>query len=54
MACTATATPKVMQDIQSCLQLPIVHKGRLDRHNIYYKVKYKSAITASGHSKTPL
>ena len=48
MACTATATPKVIQDIQSCLQLPVMHKGRLDRHNIYYKVKYKDAFIGTG------
>jgi bloom syndrome protein len=52
MACTATATPKVMQDIQSCLQLPVVYQGRLDRHNIYYKVKYNKNYPSSIQTTT--
>eukprot|EP00980_Cylindrotheca_fusiformis_P010831 scaffold2447_cov110-Cylindrotheca_fusiformis.AAC.13 len=50
MACTATATPKVMKDIQSCLQLPIQHQGRLDRHNIYYKVQYNHNNNNNNHN----
>ncbi|CAJ1932179.1 unnamed protein product [Cylindrotheca closterium] len=52
MACTATATPKVIQDIQSCLQLSVIHKGRLDRHNIYYKIKYKNTIRSSSAKRS--
>ncbi len=43
MACTATATPQVIEDIQSILHLknaPLL-KGSFDRPNIFYKVKYK-------------
>jgi superfamily II DNA helicase RecQ len=44
MACTATATPRVIQDIKNTLSLDTIHKGRLDRQNIYYKVKYKNIL----------
>jgi bloom syndrome protein len=46
MACTATATPQVIQDIQTILQLQDapLHKGSFDRPNIFYKVKYKDAL----------
>ena len=46
MACTATATPQVIRDIQSILQLQEapLHKGSFDRPNIFYKVKYKDAL----------
>ena len=45
LACTATATQRVIKDIQSTLHLTVLHKGRLDRHNIFYKVKYKDILT---------
>ena len=45
LACTATATKRVIQDIQTTLQLTILQKGRLDRQNIFYKVKYKDTLT---------
>jgi RecQ family ATP-dependent DNA helicase len=46
MACTATATPQVILDIQTSLQLQHapVHKGSFDRPNIFYKVKYKDCL----------
>ena len=43
MACTATATPQVIEDIQTILHLknaPLL-QGSFDRPNIFYKVKYK-------------
>jgi len=46
LACTATATPQVVQDIQLILKLqkaPLL-LGSFDRPNIFYKVKYKDAI----------
>ena len=46
MALTATATPKVIQDITNELSLQNcpLHVGSFDRPNIYYKVKYKDAL----------
>lgn len=48
MACTATATRKVIQDIQTILNLTDApcHVGSFDRKNIYYKVAYKDALDA--------
>lgn len=48
LACTATATPQVIQDIQSVLRLqkaPLL-LGSFDRPNIFYKVKYKESLTS--------
>ena len=46
MACTATATPNVIRDIQSILKLEnaALHTGSFDRPNIFYKVKYKDTF----------
>mmetsp|Transcript_57732 Transcript_57732/g.64575 ORF Transcript_57732/g.64575 Transcript_57732/m.64575 type:complete len:927 (+) Transcript_57732:125-2905(+) len=46
MALTATATPKVIQDITKELSLQNcpLHVGSFDRPNIFYKVKYKDAL----------
>lgn len=45
MACTATATPQVVQDIQTILHLKDapLYKGSFDRPNIFYRVRYKDA-----------
>ena len=53
MACTATATPKVIQDIQKILRLEDrpCHVGSFDRKNIFYKVRYRDVLeetTANG------
>eukprot|EP00934_Nitzschia_sp_Nitz4_P009034 Nitzschia sp. Nitz4//scaffold127_size64804//57851//60422//NITZ4_006188-RA/size64804-processed-gene-0.23-mRNA-1//1//CDS//3329534786//9024//frame0 len=50
MACTATATPAVIKDIQTilCLKTSPLYKGSFDRPNIFYRVRYKDSI-----SKTP-
>ena len=48
MACTATATPQVVQDLQQLLLLetaPLL-KGSFDRPNIFYKVLAKDTGTA--------
>ena len=48
MACTATATPQVVQDLQQLLHLetsPLL-KGSFDRPNIFYKVLAKDTGTA--------
>jgi ATP-dependent DNA helicase RecQ len=54
MACTATATPQVVQDIQTLLKLETspVLQGSFDRPNIFYKIKYKDAygVTSGGSS----
>jgi RecQ family ATP-dependent DNA helicase len=46
MACTATATPKVIEDIRSTLRLKDCpcHVGSFDRGNIHYKIRYKDAL----------
>jgi ATP-dependent DNA helicase RecQ len=46
MACTATATPKVIEDIRATLRLKNCpcHVGSFDRGNIRYKVRYKDAL----------
>lgn len=46
MACTATATPKVIQDIQQVLRLKDspCHVASFNRENIFYKVRYKDAL----------
>jgi superfamily II DNA helicase RecQ len=49
MACTATATPKVIQDIRACLRMtrettyPCL-KGTFNRPNITYVIKYKDTL----------
>jgi RecQ family ATP-dependent DNA helicase len=46
MACTATATKKVIQDIQEILILkdrPLL-VGSFDRKNVFYKVRYKDVL----------
>jgi superfamily II DNA helicase RecQ len=51
MACTATATPKVIQDIRACLRMtcettyPCL-KGTFNRPNITYVIKYKDTLDA--------
>jgi len=48
MACTATATPQVVQDVQQILHLesaPLL-KGSFDRPNIFYKVLAKDTGTS--------
>jgi superfamily II DNA/RNA helicase len=48
MACTATATPQVVQDVQQILHLetaPLL-RGSFDRPNIFYKVLAKDTGTA--------
>jgi superfamily II DNA helicase RecQ len=49
MACTATATPKVIDDIRETLQLieAPCHIGSFDRPNIFYKVRYRDALDAT-------
>lgn len=46
IACTATATQKVIEDVQATLQLENCpcHIGSFDRKNIFYKVRYKDAL----------
>jgi RecQ family ATP-dependent DNA helicase len=46
MACTATATPKVIEDIKQTLKLQNspLHVGSFNRPNIYYKVRYKDLL----------
>ena len=54
MALTATATPKVIQDIRTNLKLDDsvpLHVGCFDRPNIFYKVRYKDALV---QNKNPL
>jgi RecQ family ATP-dependent DNA helicase len=48
MACTATATPVVLNDIKRVLHLENApcHVGTFDRPNIFYKVKYKDTLDA--------
>jgi ATP-dependent DNA helicase RecQ len=46
MACTATATKKVIQNIQEILNLqdrPLL-VGSFDRKNVFYKVRYKEVL----------
>jgi superfamily II DNA helicase RecQ len=49
MACTATATPQVINDIRETLQLleSPCHIGSFDRPNIFYKVRYRDALDAT-------
>ena len=49
LACTATATPRVIRDIVKLLRLENspCRIGSFDRPNIFYKVKYKNALDAS-------
>ena len=57
MALTATATPKVIQDIRTNLKfndsVPL-HVGSFDRPNIFYKVRYKDAFLLPQNKKNPL
>ena len=51
MACTATATPKVIDDIRTCLNMTSSQtypclKGTFNRPNISYIVKYKDSLDA--------
>jgi RecQ family ATP-dependent DNA helicase len=49
MACTATATKRVIQDIQEILNLkdrPLLI-GSFDRKNVFYKVRYKDVLDMS-------
>jgi superfamily II DNA helicase RecQ len=48
LACTATATTKVISDIKTVLHLEQCpcHIGSFDRPNIFYKVKYKDLLNA--------
>lgn len=49
LACTATATARVVQDIKKLLRLedsPCL-VGSFDRPNIFYKVKYKDSLDAN-------
>jgi superfamily II DNA helicase RecQ len=50
IACTATATEKVIGDIQTTLLLKDspCFIGSFDRPNIFYKVKYKDSLDATG------
>lgn len=47
MACTATATPRVIKDIRRVLgfgeDVP-VHRSTFNRENIYYEVRYKDVL----------
>lgn len=53
MACTATATPKVIQDIRDTLGLPEgevpCHLGSFNRPNISYEVRFKDSLDATRH-----
>jgi superfamily II DNA helicase RecQ len=46
MACTATATPKVIEDIQRILRLGNrpCHIGTFNRMNVFYKVRYRDLL----------
>ncbi|KAK4604017.1 hypothetical protein RGQ29_012500 [Quercus rubra] len=46
LALTATAVPKVQQDVMEslCLQNPLVLKSSFNRPNIYYEVHYKDLL----------
>lgn len=46
MACTATATPQVLDDIRKFLRLQgrPCHLGSFDRPNIFYKVRYRDLL----------
>lgn len=49
IACTATATAKVIEDIKKTLRLEQSpsYIGSFDRPNIFYKVKYKDSLNSS-------
>ena len=46
MALTATATPKVQQDIQKNLQMgdALVYKSSFNRTNLYYEIRPKKDV----------
>ncbi|XP_051114353.1 ATP-dependent DNA helicase Q-like 3 [Andrographis paniculata] len=46
LALTATAAPKVQEDVISslCLQSPLILKSSFNRPNIYYEVRYKDLL----------
>jgi ATP-dependent DNA helicase RecQ len=47
MACTATATKKVIDDIRSVLRMTngeVCHKSTFNRENIHYEVRYKDSL----------
>lgn len=47
MACTATATKKVIDDIRSVLRMTngeVCHKSTFNRENIHYEVRYKESF----------
>ena len=52
MALTATATPQVLEDIRTTLQLTEAptHLGDFDRPNIFYKVRYRDSLDATAMS----
>ena len=54
MALTATATPQVLEDIRMVLQLTEAptYIGNFDRPNIFYKIKYRDSLDASGLSSS--
>jgi ATP-dependent DNA helicase RecQ len=49
IACTATATSKVIVDIQETLRMRSapLYLGSFDRKNIFYKVRYRDALNAT-------
>lgn len=52
IACTATATPRVIHDIKTILRLESspCHMGSFDRPNIFYKVRYKATLDANSRT----
>ena len=49
LACTATATPRVLKDVEETLHLMDCprHMGSFDRPNLFYKVRYKDSLEVS-------
>lgn len=54
MACTATATPQVLNDIRKILRLKdrSCHIGSFDRKNVFYKVRYRDLLEESPRGAT--